>query len=92
MIEGRRQPASCRMTVIAGIATRDMQGVFADSRDPVMTGSATAHNLGVIDRQYWRKQRCRMAILANISRLNMRGILANGFSAVVAADAIVGNI
>lgn len=92
MIERRRQPASSRMAVIAGIAARYMQRVFADSGNSIMTGSAIAHYLGVINRQYWRKEGCRMAILANISRLNMRGSFANRFSAVVAADAIVRNI
>ena len=57
-----------------------------------MAGSATAQNLGVINRQYWRKQCRRMAVLTNIGCLNVGRILAERVSTVVTAYAVGSDI
>ena len=52
MVEIRRQPGDRRMTVIAVIAARNMRRVFAGCDDTVVTGSAGAEDLGVVDGRH----------------------------------------
>ena len=80
------------MTVVTGIAARDVVLVFPGGRNAVMTGTAGADDLRVVDRN----DRCEhigcVAVLADVSRLDVRLVLAGCFGAVMAADAVVGDI
>ena len=49
VIEVRRQPAYCAVTVIAGIAAGDMRRVFANGNGAIVAGDTSANYLGVID-------------------------------------------
>ncbi len=46
----------------------------------------------MIDRKHWRKQVGCVAILANIRRLHMRWSLARRIGAVVAVNAVGGDV
>ena len=85
------QPGGGRVSVVAGIATGDVGRVFAGGRDAIMTGTAGAQNLRVVDRQYGSPDVRAMAIFADIGRLNVRGTFAGCFDTVVAAGAVAGD-
>ena len=59
------------MAIVASVATGDVCRVFADRRDAVVTGSACADDLRMIDGE----DRCEhigcVAVLANVGRLYM---------------------
>jgi len=57
-----------------------------------MTRAARADDLCVVDRKYWRKHVGIVAVLADIRCLYVCWSLADRFHAVMAADAIVGDI
>ena len=80
------------MAVIAVGTARDMRGILARCGNPVVTGTAFAQYLCVINSE----SRCPnirvVAILADICCLHMREILAGRLDAVVAADAVTRNI
>ena len=80
------------MTVVAGVATGDVRRVFAGRRDAVMTGAAGTQHLRVINGEHRREHVGSVAILAHVGRLYMRRAFANGFGAVVAVDAIAGDV
>lgn len=80
------------MTVIAIRAARDVHGMFANCGYAVMTGTAFAHYLCVINNESRRPDVRIVAILADACCLHMREILAGRFDAVVAANAVARNI
>jgi len=92
MVKGRRDPANCRMTVIAGIGAGDVRRMFAGRRRTVMAGRADADDLRMVNSVKRCEEHTVMAILADVSCLNVPGILANGFDAVMTADAIARDI
>lgn len=55
MIEIRRYPACGRMTIVTVVAAVDMGRVLSDRRNSVMTRTATAQNLGMVDRKHGRE-------------------------------------
>lgn len=66
VIEVRRYPASCRVTIVAGIATRDMGRVLSGSCDTIMTGAAGVRNLCVVDRVHGREFVGVVAVFADV--------------------------
>ena len=80
------------MAVIAVGTARNVRGSFPGCRNAVVTGTAFAQYLCVINSE----SRCPnirvVAILADICCLHMRDILAGSLDAVVAADAVTRNI
>ena len=91
MIKIRRQPGDSRMTVVAVISACDVRRVFADRRDAVMAGTASANDVRMVDGE----DRCEhigcVAVLADVGRLYMRRAFSGGIGAVVAVDAIAGD-
>ena len=67
VVEGRRQPASGGMAIIAGVTACDMCRLFANCNDAVMARSAGANDLCVIDSHCWRENIGRVAVLAHVS-------------------------
>lgn len=80
------------MAVIAIIAAVYVGWMFAKRRYAVVTGAATAENLGVIDRKHGREHIGVVAIFADIGCLRMRRVLADRFYAVVAANTITADV
>jgi len=80
------------MTVITVITARDVGWVLAACDNAVMTGTAGAQTLRVVDSKYRRPDIARVTVFANVARLHMRGILAGGFGTVVAAEAVARNV
>lgn len=80
------------MTVIAGIAARDVRQVLARRHDAIMAVTASTDDLSVIDDIDRHPHVGVMAILADICGLNMRHVLASGIRTVVATYAITGNV
>ncbi len=73
------------MAVIAGITARDMCWVFASRRCAVMARTASAQNLGMVDRVRRREYVGVVAILTNVACLYVRRTLADGINTVVTA-------
>ena len=92
MVEIRRQPTCRRVTIVTVNTARDVVRVLAGGRKTVMTGTAGAHDLRVVDRKHGRKDIGRMAVLADVAGLNVSLVLAGRLSAVMAADAVVGDV
>ncbi len=92
VIEIRRSPARCRVTVITRIATGDMRWVLAGCRDAVMARAAGADHLGVVNGKRGRKNIGVVAVLADITGLDMCRILTRGIGAIVTVDAVASDI
>jgi len=88
VIEIRRQPGNRGVTVVAGIAARDVSRVLTDRSDAVMAGATGSQNLCVINGHYGLPHIRGVAIIANICRLNVCGAFAGRVRAVMAAKAI----
>lgn len=71
------------MAVVAIIATIYMGRVLADRNDSIVTRTASADNLSVVDGQYRLKGDRAMAIPADVGRLYVNRALARGGHAVV---------
>jgi len=80
------------VAVVAVIAAINVCRVLASCRDAVMAGAANAHNLRVVDSEYGREHICVVTVLAHVGRLNVRRTFARGFRAVVAVDAVTGDV
>ncbi len=78
------------MTVVAVVAARDVRQVFAGRCHAIMTGAATADDLGMIDDDDWHEYRGAVTVFTDVRRLDMRRILADCLSTVMAVDAIGG--
>ncbi len=92
VVEGRGQPSRGCVAVITGIATRNVSRVFAGCRNTVVARAADAHNLRMVDRKHGRKHVGRMAVFADVAGLDMSRPLAGGLGAVMAIDAITGDV
>jgi len=92
VVEVGGQPARCRMTIVAGIATRNMCRILSGGCDTVMTGAAGANNLCVINRKDGRPDVRGMAVFADIAGLQVRRTLAGRFDTVMAACTVSGDI
>jgi hypothetical protein len=80
------------MTVVTGITAGEVGRVFAGRNDTVVTRITGANDLRVIDSKHRREDIRVVAILANIARLDMCQILAGRLHAIVAVDAIPGDV
>ena len=92
VIKIRRPPGNSRMTVVTGITAGEVGRVFAGCNDAVVTGITGANDLRVIDGKHRREDIRVVAILANIARLDMCQVLAGRLHAIVAVDAIPGDV
>ncbi len=92
VIEIRREPADRRVAVVAVLPAGDVRGVLAGCNDAVMTISAGAQNLCVIDTKRRYPDVWGVAVFTDVSRGNMRRILARSFDAIVTVDAVACDI
>ena len=79
------------MTVVAVNAARDMGWMLACRGQAVMTGSAGADHLGMVNGRHWYERDSAVAVFADICSLYMRRTLARRRGAIVAANAVVGD-
>lgn len=91
MVKIGRQPAGCRVAIVAVIARRNMSWMLACSRRAIVAGPAAANDLRVIDRIGGRKGVGVMAVFADVARLYMTWALAHGIDAVMAARTVSGD-
>ena len=87
-----RYPAIGRMTIVAGVATRNMGRVFSKCDGAVMAGRAGTDYIRVIHPISGRKQHGIVAILTEIAGQYMIKIFANSLRAIVTTEAITRNI
>ena len=66
MVDGCRQPAGCRVTVVAAIAGRYVRRVLAGGSNAIVAGIAGADHLRVIDCEYRCEHIGRVAVLADV--------------------------
>ena len=72
VIEVRRRPANCRVTVVAGIAGGQVCRVLAYCGNAIMAGAAGTDHLSMVHGEYGCEHVRRMAVLADIAGLNVR--------------------
>lgn len=88
VIEVRRQPADCRMAILAVVTAVDMIRALAGRDDAVVAGSAGSKDLRVVDGiDRYPDIRC-VAVFADVAGLYMGLRLARRVGTVVAAEAI----
>lgn len=92
VIEGGRQPGHCRVAVVTGITTGDMCRVFAGRGSAVVTGTAAADDLRVIDSISRRPNDVVMAIFADIAGLHVGRTLAGCLRTIVTINTIAGDV
>jgi len=92
VIEVRGPPGNRRVTIVASIVTGDVRRMFADCRDAVMAGATGADHLRMVDRKNGHEHIRAVTVLANVTGLHMLWVLAGRFHAVVAVDAIAGDV
>lgn len=92
VVEIRWQPAGGRVAIVAIIAAGNMRWMSSGRLHPVVTTAARAKNLGVINGKDRREDVSGMAVLAYVGRLHMRGSLTGGIGAVVAVNAVAGDV
>ena len=92
MIEVRRQPASGRVAIVAGIAARNVSRVFACCCVAVMTGSARAEYLCMVDRRRRHKRECAVAVFTDVAGRYVCQIFSDGGCSIVATNAIIENV
>lgn len=80
------------MAVLAVVAAVDMRWVFAGRRHAIMTGTAGAEYLRVIDGKYRGPDVGRVAVLADVAGLYVCRSLARRLDAVVAARAVARDV
>ena len=93
VIERRGRPRDCRMAVIAVVAAGYVGRVFAGCRAAIVTGAASAYDLGMVDGVGGHPHIRRMTVFADVARLHMCcRILARGVGTVVAAEAVARDV
>lgn len=92
VVKIRGQPANRGVTIVTVNSTVYMRRGLPGRYHAVMTGPASAKNLGVIDGERRRPHIRCMTVFADIGRLNMGERFAGGFNAVMAADTVTGDI
>ncbi len=92
VVEVRWRPPDGRVAIVTVVATGEVGRMLAGGGIAVMTGTAAAEYLCVINSYYWQPTNRVMAILADISGLYVGWILAGRVSAVVAARAIASDV
>ena len=92
VIEVGRDPRIGCVAVVAVVAARYMSGVLACGGGAVMAGETGANNLRVIDHVGRHKRHVVVAVLADIGGIDMRWMFARRIGAVMAADAVGGDV
>lgn len=92
VIEVRRYPGHSRMAIIAIVTARDMPGILAHRDRIVVARNAGAQHLNVIDTIRRLPEDIVVAVFANISRRHVCRAFARLVDAVVAADAVAGDV
>ncbi len=92
VIEIRGQPANRGMTIVTISSAVYMCRGLPGRYHAVMTGPASSEYLRVIDGERRRPNIRCMTVFADIGRLNMGERFAGSFDAVMAADAVTGDI
>lgn len=92
VVEIRRYPAGCGVTVVAGIATRNMVRRLSGRREAVMTGSTSTGHLGMVDGVHRRKRIAIVAVLADVGCRYVRRVFTGRIGAIVAARTIACDI
>jgi hypothetical protein len=92
MIEDCRAPGNGRMTVVTGIATRYVRGMFARREGAVVATVTGTDHLSMVNGKCGREDVGVMAVLADITGCDMREVLTDCFNAVVAVDTTTGNV
>jgi len=80
------------VTVIAGVAARNVSRVLACGGDAVVTGATIPDYLGVINGDWRCPYRRVMAIFTDICRLNVSRALAGRIRTIVATDTIAEDV
>jgi hypothetical protein len=70
------------------ISRADVIHRFAGCNAIVMTGGATAHDIGVVDANHRRPVAAPVTVFAQVIGLNMSGVFTGSSGTVMAADAI----
>lgn len=91
VIEIRRQPADGTVTIIAIIAAGNMVLAFPFGDYTVMTGTASADHLGVINEHYGHEHRRAVAIFTDVGGIDMCLVLADCLGAVMTVYTVGGN-
>ena len=91
MIEVGRQPGHCGVAIVTIVAAGYMICILAGCRRAVVTRSAAADHLRVVDSHHRRKACRAVTIFANITGLYVCRTLADATGSVVAAHAITDN-
>ena len=92
MIEIDRNERIGRMANIAFGRCLQMRGMFSNSRGAVMTATAAAEHLRVIDATDRRKHDDGMTVLADIGGLHVVGRLTDGVDGIVTTGTIAGDV
>lgn len=92
VIKVRRSPGITRMAVVTGVAAGKVGGMLAGGDDAIVTGIAGTDDLRVINGEHRRKDVGVVAVFTDISCLNVRLVFTCCLHAVVAVDAISGDI
>lgn len=66
VIEVRRDPCNCRMAVVAVMAGGNMVRMFSRRGNAVVTASAAAQNLGVVDEDHGLPCTGAVAVFAHV--------------------------
>ena len=92
VIEDRRYPGVGRMAIITVVTTGDVRRVLALGRVAIVAREAGADDLCVINHVCRRKRHVVVAVLTNVGGINVSRMLAGGIGAVMAADAVSGDV
>ena len=92
VIESGGYPAHRRMAVIAVVAANDVGRILALGNCAIVAGVTGTNNVQVIDPICRCEDDIVMTVLADIGGLEMRWILACRIRAIVAAEAIAGDV
>lgn len=80
------------MAIVAVIATCNVCGIFPRRHYAVVTRTAAAENLSVVDSEWWYPEIGCVAVLTDFGAVDVRSVFAGCFSAIVAVDAIARDI
>ena len=84
VVEICRQPARGRVTIVACVAGLNMVGVLPRGDSAIVTGTAGADDLQVVNGERRGPLCAGMAVSANVSRVDVRSVFARGRGAVMA--------
>lgn len=92
MTEYCRRPGVSRVAQTALLRRVEVILILACCRGAVVTRGTGSQHLGVVDRDDWCPDCWVVTVLADVGGLWVLRIFAGGIGAIMAAEAIVGNI